>query len=84
MPYALLRLYLAGNRERGSILKNSNIYDKSTPMSGDYDANGHVRCFSCTTAIQPTGRRYYNQENRTIFMKMKPHALDKIPSSYLN
>ena len=62
MSCALSSLSLTENRERGLMLKNSNIYDKSTSMLGDYDMNKHVRGFNCKTAIQPTGRRYHNQE----------------------
>ena len=42
IPYTLLRLYLAENREQGLILKNSNIHDKSTSILGDYDTNEYV------------------------------------------
>jgi len=42
IPYTLLRLYLAENREQGLILKNSNIHDKSTSMLGNYNTNEYV------------------------------------------
>jgi len=59
---ALPRLSLAEDRERGLVLKNSNIHGKSTSMLGDYDTNEHVRGLNYKAAIQPTGRRYHNQE----------------------
>ena len=31
-------------------------------MLGDYDTNEHMWGFNCKMAIQPTGRRYHNQE----------------------
>ena len=64
VPYDLLRLYLVENRERGFILKNLNIHDKSTSMLGDYDTNEHIQGFICKMAIQSTGRRYHNQEKQ--------------------
>ena len=62
VSYDFLRLYLTENKKQGSILKNSNIYDKSTPMSGDYGTNEHIQSLNCKMAIKPTGRRYHKYE----------------------
>ena len=61
IPYTLLRLYLAENREQGLIL---NIHDKSTSILGDYDTNEYVWVFIYKMAIQPIERRYHNQEKQ--------------------
>ena len=67
------------NKKQGLILKNSNIYDKSTPMSGDYGTNEHIQSLNYKMAIQPTGRRYHNHEKWfwDYFHKDEANELDK-------
>ena len=51
VPYALPKLYLVENKEQGLIFKNSNIYDKSTSILGDYDTNEHIQDFNGDEAL---------------------------------